>query len=152
MKKFKILLAILFGFTILYLLQLFFFPDGKILTKTNRYFVRNEKNIPVNCEIFQGTDGMIVILFKDQNTYNRIHINFKHELVGFPENGFTNYRIKGNKLLLFEDSFFHNNGSLYKPFMKAIDQVNFEFYNNKMTIDCISFLTTYGTSLTIAHK
>lgn len=125
----------------IFVLKSILFPKGKIYYKTDHYSITNEKENKLECEVFEKENGMIVILFKNKK---RIYINFNDKLIGLPENGYENYTLKGNKLILHKETLFHKNGYLYKPMLKEIDDVSFEFYDNVVNMSCFSFLCNYG--------
>jgi hypothetical protein len=76
-------------------------------------------------------------------------VNFNEKLIGLPENGYGNYVLRDGKLILYKETFFHKNGYLYKPILKGVDDVTFEFQDNVVEVSCFSFLCDYGKVITI---
>ncbi len=149
MKKMFLLILAITIIISFFVLKNLLLPDGEIYYKTNHYSIKSEKGSLLKYQIFEKESGMIVILFENKK---RIYINFNDKLIGLPENGYGNYTLKNKKIILHKETFFHKNGYLYKPMLKEIDDVNFEFNNNVLTLSCFSFLCDYGKIITINRR
>ncbi|WP_370901315.1 hypothetical protein [Chryseobacterium gossypii] len=146
MKKIFLLFFVAVLIMSFFVLKDILFPNGKIYYKTTHYNITNEKGNQLKCQIFEKENGMLIILFENKK---RLYINFKEKLIGLPENGYGNYILKKNKLILYKENIFHKNGYLYKPLLKGIDDVDFEFTDDVMKLSCFSFLCNYGKVITV---
>jgi hypothetical protein len=132
MNKTKKILVFVALIPLVILLKLYFFPASEVFKRTYKYAVKNEKGSIVECKIYESDkDGLIILLFQNND---RLHLLFKEKIIGLPDFGLGNYKIKEDFLYLFRENFFYNDGVRFRPFMKVLDDVDINFNDTSVEI------------------
>lgn len=151
----------IFMFLFIVFIYVWFNPQGELAFRTDKYkavtkfgdtievkfFIRKTK---FNTKITQD----VHVIFENSFLNNKkIHIVFNQDfqLIGFPTNGFNNYKIVDEKkIILFRDDYIRSDGVYFSPFEK--DDINFSFDRHKIEFDAIYDLKKYGKKIIILEK
>lgn len=116
----------------------YYFSSKNICYSTNKYIVVNEKNEIINCYVYLNKriknkyyNEDVILFFYELDKKNRIHIDFYHKKFGTPEFGDMYHFYNNKKLELYNNSLFHNDGSLFSPYFNNIDLI-YEFKENNI--------------------
>ena len=132
MNKIKIILVFIVLLFLVTLLKLYFFPKSEVFKRTYKYSVKNESGNIVECKIYESDkEGLVILLFQNNH---RLHLLFKEKIIGLPDFGLGNYKIKEDFLYLFRENFFYNDGVRFRPFMKVLDDVDINFNGFRVEI------------------
>ncbi len=136
-------------------------PKGELAYRTYKYQAVTEYGNIIEAKFYIRTTKFEGNLTQDvhiifENIFlnkEKIHIVFNQDfkLIGFPTNGFNNFKvIDKKKIILFRNDCFRNDGVYFSPFEK--DDINFIFQNHKVEFDAIYGLKKYGKKIIILEK
>ncbi len=136
-------------------------PQGELAIKTDKYEAVTELGDVIKAEFyirkikFNGkiTQDIHVIFENDFLNNKKIHIVFNQDfrLIGFPTNGFENYKVVDKKnIMLFRNDYIRNDGVFFSPFEKG--DINFSFDRHKIEFDAVYDLKKYGRKIIILEK
>ena len=138
-----------------------FNPQGELAFKTDKYEVVTELGDTIEAKFYirktkfndKMTQDVHVIFEKILLNDKKVHLVFNKDfqLIGFPTNGFDNYKIVDeNKLILFRNDYIRNDGVYFSPFEKG--DINFSFDKQTIEFDAIYDLKKYGKKIIILEK
>jgi hypothetical protein len=159
--KLKMMILIIFMFLAIGFIYVWLNPQGELAFKTDKYKVVTELGDTIEAKFyirktkFNGkiTQDVHVIFEKNFLNNKKIHIVFNQDfrLIGFPANGFNNYKIiDKKKMILFRNDYIRDDGVFFSPFEKG--DINFSFDKQKIEFDAIYDLRKYGSKIIILEK
>lgn len=153
--KTKIFIALIL-ILVFFLFKNLIFAQTISLDENSEYEIFDDEGKRVNAKIYQVTKNFkneilndeFIICFLDYEPIHRVHINFKAKLIGTPEYGDKNYKLKNNKLIIFNENLFYKNGLLYHSYLNGID-LDYKFYQDSLVFNSLGFLNDKSKYYTV---